>query len=107
MQDEDTWRLGSLGEKVCGGCYWWLLWLCCCVWYCTGELGGESAFLSSVTKGPRVVRVRVRFGIAIRLLARKTLDMGGWEGVWYAFDCCCGLLRWGRYVSVGLGVWFG
>ena len=28
----------------------------------------------------------MRFGIVLRLPARKTLDMCGWEGVWYAFD---------------------
>ena len=28
----------------------------------------------------------MHFGSVLRLPARKTLDMGGWEGVWYASD---------------------
>ncbi len=28
----------------------------------------------------------MRFGSVLRLPAWKTLDMGGWEGVWYASD---------------------
>ena len=56
----------------------------CCGWYCTGELGGESVFLLLVGMGPGLGKVRVRFGSVLRLPARKTLDMGGLEGVWYA-----------------------
>jgi hypothetical protein len=59
----------------------------CCGWCCTGgELGGESVFLLLAGVGPGLGRVRVRFKSARRLPARKTLDMGGWEGLWYASD---------------------
>ena len=48
-------------------------------------LGGESVFLLLVGMGPGLCRVMVRFGGVLRLPARNTLGMGGWERMWYAF----------------------
>ena len=58
-----------------------VLWLCC-----NGNVGGKNVFLLLVGVGPGVNRVRVRFRIVLRLPARKNLDMGGMEAVWYASD---------------------
>ena len=77
-----------------------------CGWCCTGELGGENVFILLVGVGLCLSSVRVHFGSVLRLPARKTLDMGGSDGVWYASDA----LFWvtlGWYVSVGLGLCFG
>ena len=79
-----------------------------CVPGCTGELGGESAFLLLVVMGPGIGKVRVRFGIVLRLPARKTLDIGGREGV----ECAFGVLVWvplGAWCVDGLGgvLWMG
>jgi hypothetical protein len=54
-------------------------------------------FLLLVNVGPGVSRVSLRFGIVLRHLARKTLDMGGIEGVWCGVFLAhlCGS-RWGR-----------
>jgi hypothetical protein len=71
----------------------------CCGWCCTGELGGESVFLLLVGVGPSLGRVRVSFGSVFRLPARKTLDMGGWVGVWYA----CDALLWVTLGAVCVG----
>jgi hypothetical protein len=79
-----------------------------CGWYCRGELDGESVFLLLVGVGRAVSRVRVRFGIVLRLPARKTLDMGWREGVWHASDA----LMWVLLEAVCVGecgsvFWFG
>ena len=58
----------------------------CCGWCCKCEVGGERVFLLLVGYGSCVGRVWVRFRIVLRLPARKNLDMGGMEAVWYASD---------------------
>ncbi len=50
------------------------------------RLGDERFFLLLAGVRPGVSRVRVRFGIDLRLPARKTLHMSGREGVWCASD---------------------
>jgi len=49
--------------------------------------------------GLSVGRVRVRFGSVLQLPARKTLDIGGWEGVWYASNA----LLWVTLEAVCVG----
>ena len=69
----------------------------CCGWCCK-ELGSDGVFLLLFGAGHGVGRVKVSFGIVLRLPARKILDMGGREGVWYTSDALMYL------VSVGGGV---
>ncbi len=76
-----------------------------CGWCCTGELGGENVFILLVGVGLCLSSVRVHFGSVLRLPARKTLDMGGSDGVWYASDA----LFWATLGVVcvgGFGVMF-
>ncbi len=55
-----------------------------CGWCFRGELGGESVFILLVDVWHVVIKVRVRFGIVVQLLAWKTLHMDGMEEVWFA-----------------------
>jgi hypothetical protein len=55
------------------------------------RLGSENIFLLLVGAGSCVGRVRVRFGIVLRLPARKTLYMSGREGAWCASDAVMGV----------------
>jgi len=54
-----------------------------------GDVGGERVFLLLVGVGPGVGRMRVLFGSVLRLPTRMTLDMGGWEELWYASGAFC------------------